>query len=69
MNRRSVLPILAVFAFSFFLSPPAHSQETDTSQQQADQQAQDAQAKAKKKKQKDLEKELLPVYRDWLNGP
>lgn len=70
MNRRSVLPILAVFAFSFFLPPPAHSQETDTEQQQTvQQQEQDAQAKAKKKKQKDLEKELLPVYRDWLNGP
>ncbi|MGH9829300.1 MAG: GWxTD domain-containing protein, partial [Blastocatellia bacterium] len=25
--------------------------------------------KAKKKKQKSLEQELLPVYRQWLNGP
>ena len=71
MNRRSVLPILAVFAFSFLLPPLTHSQETDTGEQQTDQQQQqqDAQAKAKKKKQRDLEKELLPVYREWLNGP
>lgn len=66
MNRRWALPILAILSLSLFLPPVAHSQETD-----ADQQTQDAQAKAKEKqkKQKDLEKELLPVYKEWLNGP
>jgi GWxTD domain-containing protein len=65
MNRRWVLPILAIFTLSLLLPRLAHAQDTD------DQQTQDAQAqaKAKQKKQKDLEKELLPVYKDWLNGP
>lgn len=66
MNRRSVIPTLAVLSLVFLFPPLAHSQDTDTDQQQQDAQAQ---AKAKQKKQKDLEKELLPVYRDWLNGP
>lgn len=65
MNRRWVVPMLAILSFSFLLPPLAHPQDTD------DQQGQDAQAqaKAKQKKQKDLEKELLPVYKEWLNGP
>jgi GWxTD domain-containing protein len=66
MNRRWVAPILAVFSLVVLLPPAARSQGTDTNQQDQDAQAQ---AKAKQKKQKDLEKELLPVYRDWLNGP
>ena len=66
MSRRSVVPILAVLSLAFLLSPLARSQDTDADQQQQDAQAQ---AKAKQKKQKDLEKELLPVYREWLNGP
>jgi GWxTD domain-containing protein len=66
MNRRWVLPIFAILSFSFLLSPLAHSQDTDADPQQQDAQAL---AKAKQKKQKDLEKELLPVYKEWLNGP
>ncbi len=66
MSCRSVVPILAVLSLAFLLSPLARSQDTDADQQQQDAQAQ---AKAKQKKQKDLEKELLPVYREWLNGP
>ncbi|MGB6484540.1 MAG: GWxTD domain-containing protein [Candidatus Acidiferrales bacterium] len=65
MKRRSVMPILAVLSLAFLLPPLAHSQDTDADQQQDAQ----AQAKAKQKKQKDYEKELLPVYREWLNGP
>ncbi|MFZ0639349.1 MAG: GWxTD domain-containing protein [Candidatus Acidiferrales bacterium] len=65
MNRRAVLPILAILSLAFLLSPLARSQDTDDQQEQDAQ----AQAKAKQKKQKDLEKELLPVYREWLNGP
>jgi GWxTD domain-containing protein len=66
MNRRSVMSILAVLSFAFLLLPQlAHPQD----QQDQDDQAKDAQAKAQQKKQKDLEKELLPVYREWLNGP
>lgn len=65
MNRRWVVPMLVILSFSFLLPPLAHSQDTD------DQQGQDAQAqaKAKKKKEKDLQNELLPVYKEWLNGP
>lgn len=66
MNRRWVVPIFAVLALIFLLPPIARSQDADADQQEQDAQAQ---AKAKQKKQKDLEKELLPVYRDWLNGP
>ncbi|MGB6075276.1 MAG: GWxTD domain-containing protein, partial [Candidatus Acidiferrales bacterium] len=67
MSRRSVLPILAVLSLAFLLPPPARSQDTDADQQQQDAQAQ---AKAKqKKREKDLYNELLPAYKEWLNGP
>lgn len=66
MNRRWVMPLVTVLAFAFLIPPLAHPQDADGTQQEQDAQAQ---AKAKKKKQKDLEKELLPVYREWLNGP
>lgn len=66
MNRRSVVPLLAILTFALIIPPLAHAQEQD-----ADQQTQDAQAKAKakKKKERDLYKELQPVYKEWLNGP
>jgi len=66
MNRRSVVPLLAILAFALAIPPLAHAQDQD-----ADQQTQDAQAKskAKKKKERDLYKELQPVYKEWLNGP
>ena len=66
MNRRSVVPLLAILAFALMIPPLAHAQDQD-----ADQQTQDAQAKAKakKKKERDLYKELQPVYKEWLNGP
>lgn len=66
MNRRWVLPLIVVFAFAVLIPSFVRAQDTDTTQQEQDAQAQ---AKAKKKRQKDLEKELLPVYREWLNGP
>lgn len=66
MSRRWVLPLVAFFAFAFLVPSFVYAQESDATQQEQDAQAA---AKAKKKKQKDLEKELLPVYREWLNGP
>ncbi len=66
MNRCWAVPLVAILGFVLLLPVLARSQETDTTQQEQDAQAA---AKAKQKKQKDLEKELLPVYRDWLNGP
>jgi GWxTD domain-containing protein len=66
MNRRAVVSIFAILIFIFLRPSLARSQDTDQDQQGQDAQAQ---AKAKKKKEKDLEKELLPVYREWLNGP
>lgn len=66
MNRRLVIPFFAILSFTFLIAPVAHSQDTDADQQQQDAQAK---AKAKQKKQKDYEKELLPVYREWLSGP
>jgi GWxTD domain-containing protein len=66
MSRRSVVPFLAILAFTLIIPTLAHAQDQD-----ADQQAQDAQAKAKanKKRERDLYKELQPVYKEWLNGP
>ncbi|HEU5410559.1 MAG TPA: GWxTD domain-containing protein [Candidatus Acidoferrales bacterium] len=66
MNHRSVVPFLAILAFTLIIPPLAHAQDQDTDQQTQDAQAK---AKAKKKKERDLYKELQPVYKEWLNGP
>jgi len=66
MKRSLGVSALAVAcAFIFFVSL-AHAQ--DSQQQDQDDSAKQLE-KAKKKKQKSLEQELLPVYRQWLNGP
>lgn len=70
MRRNFGLSIFAIFSFCAALILPTivHAQDQD---QQETQQEIDAKAKAKeqKKREKDLENELLPVYKDWLNGP
>jgi GWxTD domain-containing protein len=70
MKRSLGLSLFAIFFFcaAILLPTIVHAQDQD---QQESQQQIDAKAKAKeqKKREKDLEKELLPTYREWLNGP
>lgn len=58
--------MLAVACAFIFVVSLARAQ--DSQQQDQDNSAKQLE-KAKKKKQKSLEQELLPVYRQWLNGP
>ena len=58
--------MLAVACAFIFVVSLARAQD---SQQQDQDNSAKQQEKAKKKKQKSLEQELLPVYRQWLNGP
>jgi len=68
MKRSSGLSILG-FSLAILLLPSvARSQDMQQQQDQA-QAKSELDAKQKKKKEKDLQKELLPVYREWLNGP
>jgi GWxTD domain-containing protein len=69
MNRSfglcSLLFILCAELLVFI--PMAKAQ--DSQQQDNGQAKSEIDAKQKKKKQRDLMKELLPVYKEWLNGP
>ncbi|HXT74541.1 MAG TPA: GWxTD domain-containing protein [Candidatus Angelobacter sp.] len=67
MKRSLGVSILAVACASFFIVSAARAQDSQQDQDQ-DNSAKQLE-KAKKKKQKSLEQELLPVYRQWLNGP
>lgn len=66
MKRSLGVSILAVACAFVFIVSLAHAQD---SQQQDQENSAKQLEKAKKKKQKSLEQELLPVYRQWLNGP
>lgn len=65
MKRSLVVYVFAIVVGGLLFFPIARAQD---SQQQGSASAQQLK-KRKKEKQKDLEKELLPVYREWLNGP
>ena len=67
MKRSFGLPIFGILCAIAFFSATAWPQ--DTQQQDASQAKSEIDAKQKKKKEKDLQKELLPVYKEWLNGP
>lgn len=67
MKRSLGVSILAVACAFFFIVSVARAQDSQQDQDQ-DNSAKQLE-KAKKKKQKSLEQELLPVYRQWLNGP
>ncbi|HEV2224142.1 MAG TPA: GWxTD domain-containing protein [Candidatus Acidoferrales bacterium] len=66
MKRSLGVSVLAVACAFIFVVSLARAQ--DSQQQDQDNSAKQLE-KAKKKKQKSLEQELLPVYRQWLNGP
>jgi len=65
MKRSLGVYVFAIVVGGLLFFPIARAQD---SQQQGSPSAQQLK-KRKKEKQKDLEKELLPVYREWLNGP
>lgn len=67
MKRSLGVSILAVACAFVFIVSVACAQGSQQDQDQ-DNSAKQLE-KAKKKKQKSLEQELLPVYRQWLNGP
>jgi GWxTD domain-containing protein len=69
MKRSSGLSILGMFLAILLLPSLARSQDTQQQQQDQAQAKSELDAKQKKKKERDLQKELLPVYREWLNGP
>jgi GWxTD domain-containing protein len=67
MKRSCSLFILGILCAVILLPTAARPQ--DTQQQDQAQAKSELDAKQKKKKERDLKKELLPVYREWLNGP
>ncbi|HLJ41222.1 MAG TPA: GWxTD domain-containing protein [Candidatus Acidoferrales bacterium] len=67
MKRSLGVSILALACAFVFIVSAARAQDSQQDQDQ-DNSAKQLE-KAKKKKQKSLEQELLPVYRQWLNGP
>src|SRR5690348_6117766 len=67
MKRIFGLSILGILTAVLLISVTALAQ--DTQQQDEAQAKSELDAKQKKKKDKDLQKELLPVYKEWLNGP
>jgi GWxTD domain-containing protein len=68
MKRHVGLTILSLILFGTLLLP-AVVWAQDAQQQDNSQVKSEIDAKQKKKKQKDLMKELLPAYKEWLNGP
>lgn len=67
MKRFFGLSILGILTAILLISVTALAQ--DTQQQDEAQAKSELDAKQKKKKDKDLQKELAPVYKEWLNGP
>ena len=67
MKRFFGLSILGILTAILIISVTAFAQ--DTQQQDEAQAKSELDAKQKKKKDKDLQKELAPVYKEWLNGP
>lgn len=67
MKRFFGLSILGILTAILLVSVTAFPQ--DTQQQDEAQAKSELDAKQKKKKEKDLQKELAPVYKEWLNGP
>lgn len=68
MRRSLGVSILAAACAFLFIVSLARAQDSQQQDQDQDNSAKQLE-KAKKKKQKSLEQELLPVYRQWLNGP
>lgn len=67
MKRRLGLSIIGTFCAILIFAATARPQ--DTQQQDQSQAKSEVDAKQKKKKERDLQKELAPVYKEWLNGP
>ena len=66
MKRSLRVSVLAIACGLFFIASVARAQD---SQQQDQEDSAKQLKKAKKKNENALKKELLPVYREWLNGP
>lgn len=67
MKRWFGLSIIGTFCAILLFAAAAWPQ--DTQQQDQSQAKSEVDAKQKKKKERDLQKELAPVYKEWLNGP